>query len=67
VLDVHYAATYGVAAEVQIGNKVYGLALCYLVGLDDHSYVELENYKRWRDNYWVSDFLTGFVGIDEAE
>ena len=65
VLDVHYAVNYGVVAEVQKGNKVYGIALCNLIGIDDYDYTELENYKRWRDNYWVSDFFAGFSGEDE--
>ena len=65
VLDVHYAINYGVIAEVQKGNKVYGIALCFLVGLDGHNYIELEKYKRWRDNYWVSDLFAGFTGAEE--
>jgi len=67
VLDVHYAVNYGVVAEVQKGNKVYGIALCFLVGLDDHSFKELENYKRWRDNYWTSDLFAGFACAEEDE
>ena len=67
VLDVHYAMNYGVVAEVQKGNKAYGIALCFLAGLDDHNYRELENYKRWRENYWVSDLFAGFVGAEEDE
>ena len=67
VLDVHYAMNYGVVAEVQKGNRVYGIALCYLVGLDDHSFIELENYKRWRDNYWKSDLLAGLASLEEDE
>ena len=67
VLDVHYAMKYGVIAEVQKGNKVYGIALCFLVGLDDHNYKELENYKRWRENYWVSDLFAGLSGAEEDE
>jgi len=57
----------GVVAEVQKGNRVYGIALCFLVGLDDHNYKELENYKRWRDNYWISDLFDGFAGPEEDE
>jgi hypothetical protein len=67
VLDVHYAINYGVVAEVQKGNTVYPIALCFLAALDDHNYVELENYKRWRENYWVSDLFAGFARIDEDE
>ena len=67
VLDVHYAVNYGVVAEVQKGNKVYGFALCFLAGLDEHNYKELENYKRWRDNYWVSDLFAGFAQAEEDE
>jgi len=67
VLDVHYAVNYGVVAEVLKGNRVYGMALCFLAGLDDHNYQELENYKRWRDNYWVSDFFAGFAQAQEDE
>ena len=67
VLDVHYAMNYGVVAEVQKGNRVFGIALCVLMGLDDRNYKELENYKRWRDNYWVSELFAGFAGAEEDE
>jgi len=67
VLDVHYAMNYGVVAEVQKGNKVYGIALCFLVGLDDRNFEELENYKRWRDNYWTSDLFAGFASAEKDE
>jgi len=67
VLDVHYAMNYGVVAEVQKGNTVYPIALCFLVALDDHNYKELENYKRWRENYWRSDLLAALFGEGEDE
>jgi len=67
VLDVHYAMNYGVVAEVQKGNRVYCIALCFLVGLDDHNFEELENYKRWRDNYWTSDLFAGFACAEKDE
>ena len=67
VLDVHYAYNYGVTAEVQKGDRVYSIALCFLLGLDDHNYKELENYKRWRDSHWVSDFWVDLLRANEDE
>ena len=64
VLNVHYSIKYGVVAEVQKSNLVYLHTLCFLDGLDDHSHVELENYKRWRKLYWLSDFLGAIAELE---
>ena len=29
---------------------------------DTRNYDELENYKRWRDKYWLSDFIVALTG-----
>ena len=67
VLSVHYAVNYGVVAKVKKDRKTYFMALCFLEGLDDHHFKELDDYKRWRESYWVSDLFAGLIRAEEDE
>ena len=63
VLEVFYSFKYGVEALVRIGRKTYQHLLAW-VAVEDCDNEELrndeivENYKRWRERYWGSDFIT---------
>ena len=65
VLDVYYSMKYGVEALIRMGRKTYPQILCFLeaADADSRNYVELENYKRWRDKYWTSDYLKDIVEV----
>ena len=65
VFDVHYSISCGVIAEVQKGSTFYAQPLCYLEGLDKHSFRELDKYKRWRKSYWSSDLFSALSGHDD--
>jgi len=64
VLEVFYSMKYGVEALIRIGRKTYEYILCFLeaADADTRNYEELENYKRWREKYWQSDYLAAFIG-----
>ncbi|MCL2321212.1 MAG: calcium-binding protein [Oscillospiraceae bacterium] len=63
VLEVIYSFKYGVEAVIKKGRKKYTQILCFMEAVDSDSrnYVEIENYKRWRDIYWKSDYLTALI------
>ena len=65
VLEVFYSMKYGVEAKIRRGRRLYRQILCFMEAADPDSrnYYELENYKRWRDKYWLSDFI---VALTEA-
>jgi len=63
VLEVFYSMKYGVEALVRKGRSTYQQILCFLETYDKHNREELENYKRWREKYWLSDYL---VALTEA-
>jgi len=55
---------YGVEALIRKGRRTYLQILCFMeaVDPDTRNYDELENYKRWRDKYWSSDYLMALIG-----
>ncbi|MCL2121163.1 MAG: calcium-binding protein [Clostridiales bacterium] len=63
VLEVFYSLKYGVEAVIRKGRKVYSQILCFLEveDFDSRNYEEIENYKRWREKYWLSDFLVALA------
>ena len=65
VLEVFYSMKYGVEAVIRMGRKKYPQILCFMEATDEGSrnYLELENYKRWREKYWLSDYLKALLGI----
>jgi len=70
VLEVFYSMKYGVEALVRKGRRIYQQILCFVEAYDTHNNEELENYKRWREKYWLSDFIAALVGVaneDEDE
>jgi hypothetical protein len=64
VLEVFYSMKYGVEALIRKGRRTYKQILCFMEAADPGSrnYVELENYKRWRNKYWLSDFIVALTG-----
>jgi len=64
VLDVFYSMKYGVEAKIRKGRRLYRQILSFMEASDPNSrnYTELENYKRWRDKYWLSDFIAALTG-----
>ena len=64
VLEVFYSMKYGVEALVRKSRKKYREILCFMEAADSdtRNYVELENYKRWRNKYWLSDFIVALTG-----
>ena len=64
VLDVFYSMKYGVEARIRKGRRTYRYILCFMEAFDSDSsnYRELENYKRWREKYWQSDYLLALFG-----
>jgi len=64
VLEVFYSMKYGVEALIRIGRKTYHHLLCWVEVLDENSpnSVEIENYKRWREKHWRSDYLMALFG-----
>jgi len=65
VVEVFYSMKYGVEAIIRKGRRKYQQILCFMEASDPDTsnYDELENYKRWRNKYWLSDFL---VALTEA-
>ena len=65
VLEVFYSLKYGVEALVRKGRRTYQQILSFLEAEDYESsnYVELENYKRWREKYWLSDYIAAIVKV----
>ncbi|MDR1206187.1 MAG: calcium-binding protein [Peptococcaceae bacterium] len=63
VLEVFYSMKYGVEALVRKSRRTYQQILCFMeaADYDTRNYDELENYKRWREKYWLSDFLVALV------
>jgi hypothetical protein len=64
VLEVFYSLKYGVEALVRKGRRTYRQILCFMEATDPNTrnYDELENYKRWRDRYWLSDYIAILTG-----
>ena len=64
VLEVFYSMKYGVEALVRKGRRTYQQILCFMEAADrgGRNYDELENYKRWREKYWLSDFIAALTG-----
>ena len=64
VLEVFYSMKYGVEALILKDRATYQQILCFMEASDPESrnYDELENYKRWRDKYWRSDYLMALIG-----
>ena len=68
VLEVFYSMKYGVEALIRKGRRTYQQILCFMEALDTDNYEELENYKRWREKYWLSDFIAALTGaMNEVE
>ena len=65
VLEVFYSMNYGVEALVRKGRRTYVQILSFLEALDANNSKELENYKRWRDKYWASDFIIALTQTKE--
>jgi len=65
VLEVFYSMKYGVEALIRIGRRTHHHLLAWVDVSDEDSsnYIEIENYKRWRERYWLSDYI---VAITEA-
>jgi len=65
VIEVFYSMKYGVEALIRKGRRTYSQILSFMEASDPDSrnYDELENYKRWRHNYWLSDYI---VAINKA-
>jgi len=65
VFEVFYSMKYGVEALIRIGRKKHRHLLAWVEVLDKSSsnYVEIENYKRWRERYWLSDYLVAILGV----
>ena len=63
VLEVFYSMKYGVEALIRKGRRNYQHLLCFLEASDPDSrnYDELENYKRWRHKYWLSDYIVALT------
>jgi len=68
VLEVFYSMKYGVEALIRKGRRTYRQILCFLEAADPDicNYEELENYKRWREKYWLSDFIAAITGAMNA-
>ena len=64
VIDVCESFKYGVLAVIKKGRSKYTYLLCFMevADIDSRNYVEIENYKRWRDNYWISDYIKALSG-----
>ena len=65
ILEVFYSFKYGVDAAIRMEGRVYSYVLSFLE-VDDwesQDYIELENYKRWRMRYWLSDHLAAFIEV----
>ena len=64
VLEVFYSIEYGVEALIRKERRTYRQILCFMEATDSDSrnYNELENYKRWRNKYWLSDFIAALTG-----
>ncbi|MCL2367216.1 MAG: calcium-binding protein [Oscillospiraceae bacterium] len=64
VLEVFYSMKYGVDALIRKGRRTYQQTLCFMEAFDTDTdnYEELENYKRWREKYWLSDFIVALTG-----
>jgi len=63
VLEVFYSFKYGVEALVKIGRRKYQHILAWVEVIDEDSgnFSEIENYKRWREKYWLSDYIAAFT------
>lgn len=63
VLDVFDSMKYGVEALIRKGRRTYQEILCNMEAADPdtRNYDELENYKRWREKYWLSDFIVALT------
>ena len=68
VLEVFYSMKYGVEAIIRKGRRTYRQILCFMEAADPESrnYTELENYKRWQDKYWLSDFIAALTGARDS-
>jgi len=63
VLKVFYSFKYGVEALIRIGRRTYQHILDWVEVIDEDSdnFSEIENYKRWREKYWLSDYIAAFT------
>jgi|GEM_PF-1202951 len=63
VLDVFYSFKYGVEALIRIGRKKHLHILAWVEVADGNSsnYIEVENYKRWRERHWLSDYVAAVI------
>lgn len=63
VIEVFESDRYGIMAVIKKGRAKHVQILAFMEAVDDDSrnYVEIENYKRWRDIYWLSPFLVTLI------
>ena len=69
VLEVFYSFKYGVEALIRIGRRTHQHILAW-VAVDDFKSPNdeiVENYKRWRERYWGSDFIMAITQEAKCE
>ncbi|MCL2336222.1 MAG: calcium-binding protein [Firmicutes bacterium] len=63
VTEVFETSKYGIIVVIKKDREKHAKPIFYIEAVDYESqnYVEIENYKRWRDNYWSSDYLMNLL------